>query len=148
MIPDLFSNQADASEAPILVVAPHSTFLDGFVVFWSGLPYIVNRVENKKIPFLGKCIEFTQALFVSRWAIAIFGPNQKTTHLYEMKGTPLYACVSIFSTSLFYPLSSRKRFFLPLISAPTGFHDLGLVTSNYYLPSTPKDQSTMRAKLT
>ena len=58
--------QADSSEAPILVVAPHSTFLDGFVVFWSDLPYIVSREENKKIPFLGKCIEFTQALFVSR----------------------------------------------------------------------------------
>ena len=46
--------------------------------------------------------------------------------------------------------------FLPLISAPTGFHDWGLltrwaqllITSNYYLPSTPKDQSTMRAELT
>jgi len=52
--------------APILVAAPHSTFFDGFAVFWSDLPYIVSREENKKIPFIGKCIEFTQAISVKR----------------------------------------------------------------------------------
>ena len=50
-----------------------------------------------------------------------------------------------------YPstLFPTVRPFLPLISAPTGFYDWGLVTrwaqllltSNYYLPSTPKDRS-------
>ena len=43
----------------------------------------------------------------------------------------------------------------PFISAPTGFHDQCLVnrwaqlliTSNYDLPRTPKDQSTRRAEL-
>ena len=48
------------------------------------------------------------------------------------------------------------RPFLPLISAPTGFHNWGLVTrwaqllitSNYLLPSSRKDQSTIRAELT
>ena len=56
--------------------------------------------------------------------------------------------LDIFSSSLstrFPPV----RPFLPFISALTGFHDWGLVarwdqlliTSNYYLPSTPKDQS-------
>ena len=55
-------------------------------------------------------------------------------------------------TTFFFSTSLSTRFppvisFLPLISAPTGFHDWGLVTrwaqllitSNYYLPSTPKD---------
>ena len=62
---------------------------------------------------------------------------------------------SVFSTSLstgFPPVIP----FLPLISTPTGFQDHGLVTrwaqllitSSYNLPSTPKDQSTMRAELT
>lgn len=57
---------ASPEEAPVLVVAPHSTFLDGFVVFWCGLPYIVSRQENKSLMLLGKCIEFAQSLFVSR----------------------------------------------------------------------------------
>ena len=48
------------------MVAPHSTYLDGFVVFWCDLPYIVSRHENRKIPLLGKCIEFAQSLFVCR----------------------------------------------------------------------------------
>ena len=57
---------ASKDEAPVLVVAPHSTFLDGFVVFWCDLPYIVSRQENLKIPLLGKCIKFAQSLFVCR----------------------------------------------------------------------------------
>lgn len=57
---------ASKDQAPVLVVAPHSTYLDGFVVFWCDLPYIVNRQENRKIPLLGKCIEFAQSLFVCR----------------------------------------------------------------------------------
>ena len=53
-----------------------------------------------------------------------------------------------------FPLYSLQ--FLSLISALTCFHSWGLltkwaqllITSNYYLPSTPKDQSMMRADLT
>ena len=60
-----------------------------------------------------------------------------------------------FSTSLL-PTFHCQIFFLPLISVLTGFHNWGLVTrwaqllitSTYYLPSTPKDQSRMRAELT
>ena len=58
--------QATSEEAPVLVVAPHSTFFDGFAVFWSGLPYIVSRLENKQIPFLGKCFECDQ---VRNWSV-------------------------------------------------------------------------------
>jgi len=57
---------ATKEEAPILVVAPHSTYFDGFVVFWCDLPYIVSRQENRRIPLLGKCIELSQSLFVCR----------------------------------------------------------------------------------
>jgi lysophosphatidylcholine acyltransferase/lyso-PAF acetyltransferase len=63
---EVIGTMASPEEAPILVAAPHSTFMDGFVVFWSGTPYIVSRQENKQIPLLGKCIEFSQSLFVSR----------------------------------------------------------------------------------
>ena len=61
----------------------------------------------------------------------------------------------------FFPTSLSTRFlpvrpFLPFISAPTGLHYWGLVTkwalllitSHYYLPSSHKDQSAMRAELT
>ena len=49
------------------------------------------------------------------------------------------------------PAFLQLDIFLPLISAPTGFHDWGLVTrwawllitSNCYLPSTPKDRSML-----
>ena len=57
---------ASKEEAPILVVGPHSTFFDGFVVFCCDLPYIVSRNENRKIPLVGKCLEYAQSLFVCR----------------------------------------------------------------------------------
>ena len=58
--------QADPSVAPVLVAAPHSTYFDGFVVFWTNLPYIVSRVENMKIPLMGRCIALSQAIAVNR----------------------------------------------------------------------------------
>jgi lysophosphatidylcholine acyltransferase/lyso-PAF acetyltransferase len=60
--------RAAASEAPILVVAPHSTFFDAFAAFWGGhtMPYVVSRQENKNLPFIGKCTQCAQAVFVSR----------------------------------------------------------------------------------
>lgn len=56
------------AEAPILVVAPHSTFFDAFAAFWGGgeMPYLVSREENKHLPFIGKCIKCAQAVCVSR----------------------------------------------------------------------------------
>jgi len=58
--------QVTAAEAPVLIVAPHSTFFDALAVFWTGLPFIVNREENRRIPLIGKCIEFAQGIFVTR----------------------------------------------------------------------------------
>jgi len=58
--------QVSAADAPVLIVAPHSTFFDAMAVFWCGLPFIVNREENRNIPFVGKCVQFAQAIFVSR----------------------------------------------------------------------------------
>ena len=63
---DIKGQLASKEEAPILVVAPHSTFLDGFVVFWCNFPYIVSRDENLKIPLIGLFLRFAQSLFVCR----------------------------------------------------------------------------------
>jgi len=54
------------SVAPVLVVAPHSSFFDALAIFWTGLPFIVNREENRDLLFIGKCVQFAQAIFVSR----------------------------------------------------------------------------------
>merc|ERR1712055_705307 len=58
--------QVSQSEAPVLIVAPHSSFFDALAVFWTGLPFIVNREENKDLLLIGKCVQFGQAIFVSR----------------------------------------------------------------------------------
>jgi len=58
--------QSTKDEAPVLVVAPHSSFFDAIMVFASGFPYMVNREENLSIPLMGACIQFNQTIFVSR----------------------------------------------------------------------------------
>lgn len=46
--------QVGSSEAPILAVAPHSTFFDGIVCIVAGLPSTVSRVENLATPIFGR----------------------------------------------------------------------------------------------
>ena len=46
--------QVSSSEAPILAVAPHSTFFDGIVCIVAGLPSTVSRVENLATPIFGR----------------------------------------------------------------------------------------------
>merc|ERR1712106_1220895 len=57
--------RASKSEAPVLVVAPHSSFFDALAIFWTEA-FIVNREENKDLLLIGKCVQFAQAIFVSR----------------------------------------------------------------------------------
>lgn len=45
--------QATRQEAPILVFAPHSTFLDAVVVYFTGFPSIIARWESGINPWLG-----------------------------------------------------------------------------------------------
>lgn len=52
--------QASRSEAPILVLAPHSTFIDGGIVYVTGFPSIIVRRESGLNPFIG-----------SRWYIPV-----------------------------------------------------------------------------
>ncbi|XP_058801176.1 lysophosphatidylcholine acyltransferase isoform X2 [Phymastichus coffea] len=58
--------QASRTEAPILVVAPHSTFIDGGIVYVTGFPSIIVRRESGQNPFLGKLINYTQPVYVWR----------------------------------------------------------------------------------
>ncbi|XP_039519778.1 lysophospholipid acyltransferase LPCAT4 isoform X2 [Pimephales promelas] len=58
--------QAGLREAPVLAVAPHSGFLDMLVLCALGLPTVVSRSENSKLPVIGALLEFNQAVLVNR----------------------------------------------------------------------------------
>ncbi|KAK2579828.1 hypothetical protein KPH14_007513 [Odynerus spinipes] len=58
--------QATRAEAPILVVAPHSTFMDGGIIYVTGFPSIIVRRESGMNPFTGKLINYTQPVYVWR----------------------------------------------------------------------------------
>lgn len=45
--------QATRQEAPILVIAPHSTFLDGIIVYVTGFPSIICRRESGANNYIG-----------------------------------------------------------------------------------------------
>lgn len=45
--------QAPASEAPIVVVAPHSSFFDTMVAVVTGPPSVVAKAETASLPFFG-----------------------------------------------------------------------------------------------
>ncbi|XP_053555543.1 lysophosphatidylcholine acyltransferase 2 isoform X2 [Bombina bombina] len=57
---------ANPSEAPIFVVAPHSTFFDGIAVIVSGMPSTVTRAENVEVPIFGRILRALQPVLVSR----------------------------------------------------------------------------------
>ncbi|MBN3276534.1 LPCT4 acyltransferase, partial [Polyodon spathula] len=57
---------APPTEAPILVVAPHSSFLDAVVMVPCGLVTVMSRAENLNIPIVGDLLRFNQAIVVSR----------------------------------------------------------------------------------
>uniref|UniRef100_A0A8P4K877 Lysophosphatidylcholine acyltransferase 4 n=1 Tax=Dicentrarchus labrax TaxID=13489 RepID=A0A8P4K877_DICLA len=58
--------RADLKEAPVLVVAPHSGFLDIVVLFPAQLATVVSRSENTSLPVIGALLEFNQSVIVSR----------------------------------------------------------------------------------
>lgn len=50
--------QVPRAEAPILVIAPHSTFLDAAIVYVTGFPSIIVRRESGMNPWLGSTFIF------------------------------------------------------------------------------------------
>ncbi|XP_036201241.1 lysophosphatidylcholine acyltransferase 2 isoform X2 [Myotis myotis] len=57
---------ASPVEAPIFVVAPHSTFFDGIACVAAGLPSMVSRNENVQVPLIGRLLRALQPVLVSR----------------------------------------------------------------------------------
>ncbi|XP_027745660.1 lysophosphatidylcholine acyltransferase 2 [Empidonax traillii] len=57
---------ASLPEAPIIVVAPHSSFFDAIVCALTGMPSIVSRAENLSTPVFGTILSSLQPVAVSR----------------------------------------------------------------------------------
>ncbi|XP_072024236.1 lysophosphatidylcholine acyltransferase 2-like isoform X3 [Amphiura filiformis] len=72
--------QASVDEAPILVVAPHTSFFDPIIGFMTGLPGSLNRIENSKWPIFGTLVNFLQPVYVSRK-----DPNSRLNTIKEIK---------------------------------------------------------------
>ncbi|MGH0133597.1 UNVERIFIED_CONTAM: hypothetical protein FKN15_053080 [Acipenser sinensis] len=58
--------RVSSKEAPILAVAPHSSFFDGIVCVIAGLPSTVSRSENLATPVFGRFLRCLQPVLVSR----------------------------------------------------------------------------------
>ncbi|XP_018115905.1 lysophosphatidylcholine acyltransferase 2 isoform X2 [Xenopus laevis] len=57
---------ASPADAPILLVAPHSSFFDAIAVIVSGMPSSVSREENISVPLFGRILRALQPVLVSR----------------------------------------------------------------------------------
>ncbi|XP_054728941.1 lysophosphatidylcholine acyltransferase [Anastrepha obliqua] len=62
----LTGQRASPKQAPIMVVAPHSSYVDSIIVVATGPPSIVAKRETADIPLLGKIINFAQPIYVQR----------------------------------------------------------------------------------
>ncbi|XP_043795918.1 lysophosphatidylcholine acyltransferase isoform X1 [Apis laboriosa] len=58
--------RAESKDAPVLALAPHSSFFDALPVVYLGGPSIVAKAEIGRIPFFGKLINYTQPVYVWR----------------------------------------------------------------------------------
>ncbi|XP_076264127.1 lysophosphatidylcholine acyltransferase isoform X1 [Rhynchophorus ferrugineus] len=54
------------AEAPLVALAPHSSFVDSVAMVYLGGPSIVAKGETASIPFFGKLINYTQPIYVWR----------------------------------------------------------------------------------
>lgn len=71
--------QHTAKEAPIIALAPHSSFLDALVIVYLNLSTVVAKQETSRAPVLGTLIEYTQPVLVKRE-----DPNSRTNTIKEI----------------------------------------------------------------
>ncbi|ODN04696.1 1-acylglycerophosphocholine O-acyltransferase 1 [Orchesella cincta] len=79
--------RATPEEAPIFVVAPHSSYFDAFVVILLGAPSVVAKLSTKDIPVFGRLVTFTQAVYVSRESK---GSRRQTVELLKQRAQGVY----------------------------------------------------------
>lgn len=78
-LPTVKGKQATPDEAPIICVAPHSTFFDSLVVCMMGAPCVVAKAETSSIPFWGSLIRYSQPVMVYR-----NDPNSRQTTMKQI----------------------------------------------------------------
>lgn len=59
-------HKAPSKDAPVLALAPHSSFFDALPVVYLGAPSIVAKAETGRIPFFG-----SRSLFLSLFLFTI-----------------------------------------------------------------------------
>lgn len=57
---------SNSREAPVVVMAPHSTFFDAIAIVCLGAPSVVAKADTARLPFIGQLINYTQPVYVWR----------------------------------------------------------------------------------
>ncbi|XP_061714690.1 lysophosphatidylcholine acyltransferase isoform X1 [Cydia pomonella] len=57
---------SDHREAPVVVMAPHSSFFDAIAIVCLGAPSVVAKADTARLPFIGQLINYTQPVYVWR----------------------------------------------------------------------------------
>lgn len=92
----VIGRKASAREAPILLFAPHSSFLDAFVAHWTGLPSLIIRSQDRDMPLFGRKYSGPSLFVVLTLPPALLSPLQNKIN------TVHPVCVFVFfSHSLF-----------------------------------------------
>ncbi|XP_052741663.1 lysophosphatidylcholine acyltransferase isoform X1 [Bicyclus anynana] len=53
-------------EAPVVVIAPHSSYFDAIAIVCLGAPSVVAKADTARLPFIGQLINYTQPVYVWR----------------------------------------------------------------------------------
>ncbi|XP_068116932.1 lysophosphatidylcholine acyltransferase 2 isoform X2 [Hyperolius riggenbachi] len=80
----IIGKPASFNEAPIFVVAPHSSFFDAIAVITSGMPSILSRIENLSVPIFGSA--FIPAVPIQ--PVILRYPNRLDTVTWTWQGYP------------------------------------------------------------
>jgi len=78
-LPTVKGKQASPGDAPVICVAPHSTYFDSLVVCMMGAPCVVAKAETSSIPFWGALIRYSQPVMVFR-----NDPNSRQTTMKQI----------------------------------------------------------------
>ncbi|RXM27594.1 Lysophospholipid acyltransferase LPCAT4 [Acipenser ruthenus] len=122
---------APPTEAPILVVAPHSSFLDSIVMVPCGLVTVMSRVENLTIPIVGvdlipDLLRFNQSIVVSRQ-----DPESRRSCVEELKKR--VSASGQWSQVLIFPEGTTTNG-TALIKFKAGYDQVDLERNKHFLP--------------
>ena len=64
--------RAESKDAPVLALAPHSSFFDALPVVYLGGPSIVAKAEIGRIPFFGSRFFFSSQIYALSLSLSLF----------------------------------------------------------------------------